>query len=284
MRTILIIILSVTVGFLLDHYRHILTKPPTSITPIPVIIIEEEEPERHIQVLPDIAYTDSENPKHNLDIYQPIENNTPVVIFIHGGAWNEGDSNHYGFLGQFFAQNNITFVSPSYRLTNEVQCDGEVQDVIKAIQWTQHNIKNYGGDPNKIYLMGHSSGAHLISLITVKNQVDNIQGVICLSGVYKIGWTFQLSGVIAQAFQGLDREKYSPINYVHQGLPPFLIFYAEHDLTTLPSQSKKFHQALRNKSCNSELNMVDGEDHKTEIINLVLPKAKSGQRIVDFVK
>jgi|GEM_PF-1088653 len=138
--------------------------------------------------------------KHLLDIYSPRgQAHTPVVFFVHGGAWREGDKNIYLELGNTLAGDyQLTTVIINYRLTNDA-CKAthpdHIQDVAKAFAWTAANIASYGGDPANIHLFGQSAGAHLAALLAADGQyldalglsTSQIQSVTAMSGAYNLG-------------------------------------------------------------------------------------------------
>jgi hypothetical protein len=137
--------------------------------------------------------------KHLLDIYRPRgQNNTPVVFFVHGGAWHAGDKNIYLELGNTLAGDyQMTTVIINYRLTNDAcgaQHPQHIQDVAKAFQWVVNHIAGYGGDPQNIHIFGQSAGGHLVSLLATDEQYLNalglstgaIQSVTSMSGAYNL--------------------------------------------------------------------------------------------------
>jgi hypothetical protein len=138
--------------------------------------------------------------KHILDIYQPKNSeNTPVLIFIHGGAWKQGDKNMYMELGNTFAgYYNLTTVLINYRLSappyNAVH-PTHIYDVAKAFHWVYDNIADYGGDPDKIYIFGQSAGAHLSTLLATDDRyisdreglsLNLIKANVSMSGLYDL--------------------------------------------------------------------------------------------------
>jgi hypothetical protein len=106
----------------------------------------------------------------DLDVYfneASILQRKPVVIHVHGGSWCEGSKDKEGFMGEFFQKNGFVSVVVNYRLYPETEyIDDMVEDIYNTIQWTLKNIEAYGGD--QLTLIGHSAGAHLATLTTVK--------------------------------------------------------------------------------------------------------------------
>ena len=113
----------------------------------------------------DIRYSEepAKDPRHlSLDIYPTSQPNAPVMIYVHGGGWRRGNKSNVDAKPAAFNQHGFAFISMDYRLIPEVDIAEQVGDVTAAIAWVKSNIARYGGDPNRIFLMGHSAGAHLV--------------------------------------------------------------------------------------------------------------------------
>ena len=150
--------------------------------------------------VPNVAYrTSSPNPARNrLDMYLPKDKKDfPVLVLVHGGAWIVGDNRSgglYSSVGRFLASQGIGVVMPNYRLSPAVKHPEHIKDVARAVAWTHANIAKHGGDPGRLYLAGHSAGAHLVSLLTTDEsflrgegmKAGDIKGVIAVSGIYRI--------------------------------------------------------------------------------------------------
>lgn len=201
----------------------------------------------------------------SLDIYTPekIDENKklPVVIMVHGGGWKNGDKANKDIVipkAYYFTNQNAIYVTLNYRLAPEAGFPDYPIDVAKGINWAYDNIEQYGGDKDKMFVMGHSAGAHLAALVSLderymletdeeKISIENkIKGVILLDGAgYNIPEVMKNASPIQKniyvnAF-GRDPEtweKASPINYVESenNKIPFLVFYlADREDTTLIS-------------------------------------------------
>ena len=132
----------------------------------------------------DIRYVAAASPgfsaeRHVLDVYQPRNGGSrrtssagyPVVIFIHGGNWDSGSKNIYWFIGRRLAKQGVVAVVINYRLSPEVMVPAMADDCARAVLWTTQHIGEYGGDPSRIYVMGHSAGGGLAALLTVKDDL-----------------------------------------------------------------------------------------------------------------
>ncbi|MEO7141982.1 MAG: alpha/beta hydrolase fold domain-containing protein, partial [Bryobacteraceae bacterium] len=170
--------------------------------------------------------------KHKLDVYIPKGvKHFPVLLFIHGGSWRSGDRALYSALGNRFARAGIGIVIPSYRLAPAHPPPAQIEDAASAFAWTARYIGKYGGDPDRLYVGGHSAGGHLAALLALVPKYlkrydlspANIKGVAALSGVYDV----RSLGVFGHDAQ--FKRDASPLFHVLPSAPPFLITYCQWD-------------------------------------------------------
>lgn len=233
--------------------------------------------------------------KHILDIFSPKElSNAPVLFFIHGGGWTEGDKGIYPYLGRTFAQQGFVTVVISYRLTPEVQFPGHIQDVAHAFAWVYKNIAQHGGNPNQIFVTGHSAGGHLAALLALDKRylqaeglsTDLIKGDLPISGIYNVKTHADAFPEIKNVFTG-DPDKLrdaSPIAHVSEKQPPFLIAHAQSDLPTLDAQAVELAKLLQQKGTEVQLVMVPNVDHIGIITSIGSPNDQTADLIVRFVR
>jgi arylformamidase len=136
--------------------------------------------------------------RHRLDLFVPRgKRGVPVVVVVHGGGWVMGDNRCCGLqssVGHFLASQGFLAVLPNYRLSPLVTHPEHVKDVARAVRWTRDHIAEHGGDPDRIYLLGHSAGGHLVALLATDEsylraeglRTRDLRGVIAVSGVYRI--------------------------------------------------------------------------------------------------
>jgi acetyl esterase/lipase len=225
--------------------------------------------------------------KHRLDLYVPKgKKDVPVLFFVHGGYWRSGDRAQYPGVGGRFANDGVLTVVISYRLLPKDKPPAQIEDVAAAFAWTVKHISEYGGDPSRIYIAGHSAGGHLVSLLAsngsyLKTQglsTKDIKGVVSISGVYDVR-------VVPEIFtkeEQIVREA-SPLDNIHPGAPPFLITYCQWDYMTLPPQAMDFYKALDKAHIPAELVYVPKENHVSEIGATVRPADPTALAILHFM-
>ena len=260
--------------------------PPTTVN------LPADPPSPTVDVQPGITYTEgdpADAEKHKLDLYLPRDRkNFPVLIFLHGGSWRTGDRSIYGALGDRFAREGIGVAIPSYRLMPGNPHPAQIEDVAAAFNWVFRNIAQRGGDPARIYLAGHSAGAHLAALLALDEKYlskfdlprSSIRGVIAMSGIYDVG---KLDTFLVAGGDKGDRLDASPIAHAHSGAPRFTITYCQWDYFGLPKQARDFTLTLKKNFVGAELLYVPGENHISEVISLVKDHSLLADTILNIV-
>jgi acetyl esterase/lipase len=198
-----------------------------------------------------IAY--GTDPQHRLDVYVPdkVAASRPVVLFWHGGRWRFGDKSDYRFVGAALAESGYVVVVANYRHYPQVKMPGFMEDAAQAALWAAAHAQEFGGDPDRLYLMGHSAGAHLAALVTLSPRyfaasgrpAPRIAGVIGLSGPYDF---LPLLEADVQDMFGpppLYPES-QPINFLRADSPPMLLVHGLGDDTVRPKNSRNLAAGL----------------------------------------
>lgn len=201
-----------------------------------------------------VPYVDGGHERHVLDIYtpqRPSDKALPVMFWIHGGGWQVGDKSDVGLKPKVLTERGFVFVSTNYRLLPEVEMDVLIGDVAKSLGWVHKNIGKYGGDPQRIFVGGHSAGAQLAAIICTDQRYLEKEGVSfqSLKGCVPVdGDTYDIPKIIMTAELrqtlyggkmftfghrqkfGNDPEKhvdYSAVTHVaaDKNIPPFLLLY-----------------------------------------------------------
>jgi acetyl esterase/lipase len=235
-----------------------------------------------VEVRKDVAYVEDGLAKHRLDLYLPRgKKSFPVMIFFHGGNWRTGDRSLYPLLGNRFAKTGIGVAIPSYRLMPDNPYPAQIEDAAAAFAWVFQNIARFGGDVQKIYIAGHSSGGHLASLLALAPEwlkkydisPGQIHGVAALSGIYNVDGLPE--------FKNLDA---SPIYYIHPRTPPFLVSYCQWDYYGLAKQARDFAAALKKEFDDAKLVYIPGESHVSEIISTLRDDDATARALIDFIR
>ncbi len=134
-----------------------------------------------IEVIKDLAYADNDNPRQTLDLYLPkdrsVENPLPLLVFIHGGGWQNGSKDGAGRrLAPFLEGGHYAGASIGYRLTDEATWPSQIHDCKAALRWLRGNAKKYHLDPDRIAVWGTSAGGHLVAMLGVTHNVDGLEG------------------------------------------------------------------------------------------------------------
>ncbi len=215
-------------------------------------------------VLKDLPYVPNGHARQVLDIYAPTAaQKLPVVFWIHGGGWQAGDKSEIEHKPKAFVDKGFVFVSTNYRLLPEVDMGTIIRDVAKSIHWVHDHIAEHGGDPNRIFVMGHSAGAQLAAIVCADDRYLKAEGLslAILKGCVPVdGDTYDVPAIIETAETrrrvhhqpqakvghrekfGNDPEKhrdYSAVTHIAKGkgIPPFLIFYVnDHPDTNAQAQ------------------------------------------------
>jgi len=220
---------------------------------------------------------------HSLDIYAPRDaKDLPVMVYVHGGGWRLGDKGRVGLKAKFFVESGFVFVSANYRLVPSGKHPNNVEDIAAALAWVHNHIADHGGNPKEIFLMGHSAGAHLVSLVATDHR-----------RLEKLGKSLAIvRGVIANDSQAYDlvalmkserrtalyrdvfgtdpkvQRDASPLHHVarNKHIPPFLILYSRglSSFRVNPSrgtQSETFAAALSKAGVRAEVFDATDRNH-----------------------
>jgi acetyl esterase/lipase len=240
------------------------------VSPLLVVLVLAAQA-RAQDVKRDIPYADPPQERQVLDVYAPPgAKNLPVVYWIHGGGWQTGDKKDVQLKPQAFTEKGFVFVSTNYRLLPAVDMGTLIRDVAKAAGWVHKHIAEYGGDPKRVFVMGHSAGAQLAALVCIDDRYLKAEGVPLtdIKGCVPVdGDTYDVPAIIEVAetrwrTHGLPpakfghREKFgndpakhkdfSAVTHVAKGkgIPPFLVLHvAGHPDVT--AQAQRLGNVLR---------------------------------------
>lgn len=220
----------------------------------------------------DIAY--GSDPRQKLDVYVPKAEGAaarPVVVFWYGGSWQSGSKSDYRFVGAALADRGYITVLPDYRVYPEVKFPGFLDDAAHAVAWVQQHAQEFGGDPHRIVLMGHSAGAHTAAYLALNHDFlakrganpDWIAGLVGLSGPYVLAPnTRTLNRIFAAPWGESD---WQPLRFVDAQAPPTFLAHGVDDNLVSVAQTEKLRDALEAKGVRVETELYPDTGHAATI-------------------
>jgi acetyl esterase/lipase len=241
---------------------------------------------------PGITY--GAEPRQKLDVYAPVTPQAarPVVVFFYGGSWQSGSRTHYRFIGEALTAHGVVTVVVDHRLYPNVVFPAFVGDAAQAVAWVHGHIASFGGDPGRIFLMGHSSGAHIAALLATDRTYlhyagvppASVRGLIGLAGPYAFDpFRYRTTRPI---FAGLATPApMQPLSFVAGDEAPMLLLHGSRDETVYPANSHALAAAVRSAGGTAEVVEYD-VGHIELVLTLVRPlKSRTGvlDRIAAFI-
>lgn len=234
------------------------------------------------------AYGDA--PSQRLDVWRaPADAPAPIVVFVYGGRGQTGSRGQYGFVGKALAARGVTAVLPDFRDWPEGPFPVFVQDIARAVRWTRDHARELGGDPSRIYLAGHSSGAHIAALVAtdarwlaaVGMKPRDLAGVIGIAGPYDF---LPITDPVMQRIFAPDLDGSQPVNFVDGDEPPFLLLHGDDDRTVWLRNSERLAAKLRAAGVPAELRVYPKLGHVRILSAFRFPSlAPTLDDTVDFV-
>lgn len=236
-----------------------------------------------------------------LNIFEPKKPNSPkdVLIFIHGGNWNSGRKSQYSLIGRNWTKRDIVYVIIDYPLSPSATYKEMAEYSAKSVKWVKENIQNYGGNPDRIFISGHSAGGHLAALISIDDQYFQ-----------KLGMANPIKGLILIDAAGLDMYGYlleeklpkdhtyfktfssdqkvwkdaSPLYHLHKRMPPMTIFRGEKTYPSIVSSNEKFIKAMQEFAPETPYEIIKGKKHVPMVTQFFNPWNKRYNKIHHFME
>lgn len=275
--------------------------------PLLLLVANEYAVARPSRRTADIAYVAANAPdfdaeRHRLDVYAPRRRAAaghPVVVFIHGGNWNSGRKEIYRFIGRHLTKQGVVAVVINYRLSPQVQVPAMANDCARAVLWTKEHIKEFGGDPERIYLMGHSAGGGLAALLATNNALfaqlglkeNPVRGVILndpaglnmYSYLLKKQYPDDSQYMVAFGNKPEGWRQVSPYYYLTPKSPPFLIFVGGETYGSIASSSEDFRQRLTELGHRPGFTVMEGKKHVPMVLQLYWKNNLIYRQLLPFV-
>jgi acetyl esterase/lipase len=229
-----------------------------------------------------------------IDLYAPKRAGSgrlPVIVFFYGGSWNSGTKEGYGFVGRALAAQGFLVAIPDYRLVPEVRFPGFLEDGAAAVRWVRANAARFGGDGERIVLVGHSAGAYNAAMLSLDPQWlgkdrQAVKGFAGLAGPYDF---LPLDGPVTRAAfgQASDLRATQPVNFASAGDPPTLLLVAGKDNLVGPQNAIRLAAALSRAGVPVETRTYPDVGHAglvTAFSTLLRGKAPVVRNVADFAR
>ncbi|AKC70745.1 carboxylesterase [Pandoraea oxalativorans] len=251
------------------HFSNILSAVSAGVTLCacsPINVINALTPGTTYRSVTDVAYGDLG--RQRLDVYVPTragvaDAGMPVVVFFYGGSWQGGDRAEYRFVGEALASQGFLAILPDYRTFPEVTFPAFMEDAAGAVRWGADHAGDFGGDPGRLFLMGHSAGAQIVTLLAtderyllgVSLSTCAVSGVVGLAGPYD--FLPLQSATLRWVFPVLVREASQPIRFVTGREPPMFLGVGDTDLIVEPGNTDRFAQRLQETGVRVDIRHYD---------------------------
>ncbi len=217
----------------------------------PVTLLNETVGTSGVAIARDIQY--EQGPRHGLDIYRADASvgARPVVVFFYGGSWEYGSKDDYVFVATALARRGLLVAVADYRLYPDVTYPAFLQDAAQAVAYMRRAAPSWGGDPNRVFVVGHSAGAYIAAMLALDPQYlaaagdsrANLAGAVGISGPYDF---LPITGPdIKKVFaEHVGDPMTQPINHVDGRNPPMLLLQGDADTTVYPRNAAALDQAI----------------------------------------
>ncbi|RYY20257.1 MAG: alpha/beta hydrolase [Cytophagaceae bacterium] len=289
------------------RYFRLLALPPLGLllAAAVVLLASEWAVARASRRVADIAYVaasapDFDSKRHRLDVYQPksVAAPRPVVLFIHGGSWNSGgkDDFIYKAIGRRLARQGFVGVVISYRLSPQALVPQQADDCARALAWTVAHIKDYGGDPARIVLMGHSAGGGLAALLATGSDtllarhglpataahavlLDDPAGLDMLDYLTKMQYPGDAQYLVPFSQDPAVWRQASALYHLRAGAPPYSIYIGGKTYPSISGSGAKFRARLTQLGQPPRYTVLPGKQHVGMVTQLLWPRNELYQEL-----
>jgi arylformamidase len=226
----------------------------------------------------DLPY--GESPRERLDLFLAANPKAPTLAFIHGGYWQMNDKENFAFFAEGLLPLGVNLAVIEYTLAPTARLDRIVAEARRAVQWLAGHLGDYGADPARLYVSGHSAGGHLTAS-TMTQPV--VRGGLAISGIYDLE-PIRLNYLNEKL--GLDRaeaERNSPLLHLPPMAGELVVAYGTNELPELSRQSIEYAQAWVERGLPGHLLPIDGANHFTILEALAHPQGMLTQALINMI-
>ena len=227
--------------------------------------------------------------RQKLDVYAAEgAASAPVIVFIYGGSWASGSKDEYAFAGAALASRGFVTVIPDYRLVPTVRFPSFIEDCAAAMRWVADHAAEFGGDPSRVVLVGHSAGAYNAMMLALDAHylrdagfdAARLRGVVGIAGPYDF-LPFDVDATRNAFGQAPDTALTQPVHFARADAPPALLLWGEADTTVGPRNLRGLNEALRTAGAHVETKTYPGVNHVDIMLALSRPLRGRAPTLVD---
>jgi acetyl esterase/lipase len=247
----------------------------------------------HVVATTDLAY--GKDARQTLDVYRPHEaRKAPVMVFWYGGSWRQGSKDYYRFVGQSLARRGFVAILPDYRLAPDHPFPAFVEDAASAVRWARDHAEEFGGDPNRIYISGHSAGGHNALMLALDPRYLDAVGLAPsdLSGVVSLAGPTGSENLRGKALKGafpraIPEDAFSPVALAarHAEMaPPILLMIGLDDDVIHASSVARLADAIRTGGGSVTVKAYPGIGHIGLMLGFAAPFEGSSDAADDLAR
>jgi arylformamidase len=228
----------------------------------------------------DLSY--GKKPRERLDLFLADDPRAPTLMFIHGGYWQRNDKEDHAFLAEGLLPHGINLAVVEYTLAPDARLDHIVDEIRRAVMWLSEHLSDFGADPARLYVGGHSAGGHLTAS-AMGFGFDAVKGGLAISGLYDLE-PIRLNYLNVKL--GLDTDearRNSPILYFPSAAAPLVVAYGSAELPELCRQSVDYANGWLQRGLPGSLLAIEGANHFTILESLADPDGALVQTLVKMV-
>ena len=239
-------------------------------------------------VVKDVRYSD--HARGTMDVYEPrrVAPGAPLVVFVYGGSWQSGDKSIYRFVGKLLASRGVVTVIPDYRVYPAAKYPDFLRDNAEAVAFAKGHAAEWGADPSRLFLAGHSAGAYNVAMLALDRRwltpvgLDprrDIAGVVGFAGPYDF---LPLKDDTLKVIFGPEdtRQDTQPINHVEGMTPPMLLLAGSRDKTVDPGNTTRLAAAIQARGGTVTARIVPGKSH-IGLLTSLLPSSGGRSESLD---
>ena len=248
------------------------------------------ETEQKLQVIKDIAYGNLQ--RERLDLYPSLQPQSKTLIFIHGGYWQMLDKSMFHFIANGFHSYGVTTVLLTYPLAPEASIDQIVLSCRNAIKWLYGNINTFNGDPDEMYVAGHSAGGHLAAMLMATDwklfnpgiSANVLKGICTISGLFNLvpmyhSYVNKVLKMDMETATGNSPVMLEPLNSC-----PLIVAVGDAETAEFNDQSKEFYTCWKNKGVDIELLQLPRQNHYSIAEAIVDTQSSLHQALLQLMK